>query len=392
MFQAILLASYGGPEKIEDVEPFLNNIFSTTNIPAARQEAVFSRYRRFNGISPLPKECRNFCANLKAAAERRNQQLRIYQGNLFFPPTFDDAFDQLESDGVESALVFATSAFAAFQSCKRYREAVLQAFKKRSEVFKRSFKLAFVPPFFDLPAMKRAVADDLLTALAWEDLEDAPFKKQVETREPTRLILFSAHSIPVISGDESQYRRQLLSCASATLQSILAAPGFGGTPDKARDISDASLSDFPKRNLSFLAKRNAVDFPSDIRACLRAFSLDAALVFQSRSGSPRTPWLEPDAACYLRQYKQEHPQLEKVIVSPIGFFFENMETIYDLDEKLRGVCGELNLGYRRAPCCGASPRFIDVVLDLAKLDFNLFPVCAASDGTCDLSCRFGGQN
>ncbi|MBQ4080368.1 MAG: ferrochelatase, partial [Thermoguttaceae bacterium] len=78
MFQAILLASYGGPEKIEDVEPFLNNIFSTTNIPAARQEAVFSRYRRFNGISPLPKECRNFCANLKAAAERRNQQLRIY--------------------------------------------------------------------------------------------------------------------------------------------------------------------------------------------------------------------------------------------------------------------------------------------------------------------------
>lgn len=392
MFQAILLASYGGPEKIEDVEPFLNNIFSTTNIPEARRKAVFDRYLRFNGISPLPKECRNFCANLKIAAERRNQQLRIYQGNLFFPPTFDEAFNSLESDGVESALVFATSAFAAFQSCKRYREAVLQAFKKRSDEFRRSFKLAFVPPFFDLPAMKRAVADDLLTALAWEDLEDAPFKRQTETREPTRLILFSAHSIPEISGDESQYRRQLLSCASATLQSILGAPGFGGTQDKDRDISDASVNDFPQRRLSFLAERNAVDFPTNLRTRLGAFSLDAALVFQSRSGSPRTPWLEPDAESYLRQYKKEHPQLEKVIVSPIGFFFENMETIYDLDEKLRGVCGELNLGYRRAPCCGASPRFIDVVLDLAKLDFSLFPVCAAPDGTCDISCRLGGQN
>ena len=392
MFQAILLASYGGPEKIEDVEPFLNNIFSTTNIPEARRKAVFERYLRFNGISPLPKECRNFCANLKTAAEGRNQQLRIYQGNLFFPPTFDEAFDRLESDGVESALVFATSAFAAFQSCKRYREAVFQAFRKRSEEFRRSFKLAFVPPFFDLPAMKRAVADDLLTALAWEDLEDAPFKKQTETREPTRLILFSAHSIPEISGDESQYRRQLLSCAAATLQSILAAPGFGGTQDKDRDMSDASVADFLPRKLTFLTERNAVDFSSNLRARLRAFSLDAALVFQSRSGSPRTPWLEPDAACYLRQYKQDHPHLEKVIVSPLGFFFENMETAYDLDEKLRGVCDELKLGYRRAPCCGASPRFVDVVLDLAKLDFSLFPVCATPEGKCDLSCRLERLN
>lgn len=392
MFQAILLASYGGPEKIEDVEPFLNNIFSTTNIPEARRKAVFERYLRFNGISPLPKECRNFCASLKTAAKGRNQQLRIYQGNLFFPPTFDEAFNSLESDGVESALVFATSAFAAFQSCKRYREAVLQAFKKRSDEFRRSFKLAFVPPFFDLPAMKRAVADDLLTALAWEDLEDAPFKRQTETREPTRLILFSAHSIPEISGDESQYRRQLLSCASATLQSILAAPGFGGTQDKDRDMSDASVADFLQRKLTFLTEQNAVDFSSNLRARLRAFSLDAALVFQSRSGSPRTPWLEPDAACYLRQYKQDHPHLEKVIVSPLGFFFENMETAYDLDEKLRGACDELKLGYRRAPCCGASPRFVDVVLDLAKLDFSLFPVCATPEGKCDLSCRLERLN
>ncbi len=386
MFDALLLASYGGPERIEEIEPFLDKILLGKRVPEARRQAIVERYKRFNGVSPLPAECRRFLEELQDEATRQNLSLRTYWGNLYAAPTFDQAFEQMERDGVKNALVFSTSAFGSPQSCQRYRAEVVAAFQKRSSQCQSDLKLSFVPPCFDLPAIRRSVADDLLTALAWEELESAELFTAPEPQNgPTKLILFTAHSIPTSDGERSAYKSQLLSVASSVLSSIVDAPAFGGPIRDDVDSIDASLNGFPRKKICL---DNEVDaFLPETKEKLREKGVDAALVFQSRSGSPRIPWLEPDAVDYLRQYKQKEPQLKNVIVSPIGFFFENMETIYDLDVELRETCLELGLTYRRTTCVGASSRLVDAVVKLTRLSHDDLPNCDRTAETCDLSCR-----
>jgi ferrochelatase len=120
---------------------------------------------------------------------------------------------------------------------------------------------------------------------------------------------------------------------------------------------------------------------------LRSVGLDAALAFQSRSGSPSTPWLEPSVVDFVRRYKEENPRWNRLIVSPIGFFFENMETVFDLDAELKETCDELGVSYRRAACCGADDRLVCAVRDLARREPSDFPVCRSVPGACDFSCR-----
>ena len=443
MFDAILLASYGGPEKIDDINPFLDRILIGKRVPPARRAAIFERYERFDGVSPLPGECRRFLDRLSEAfaaetapAQPKNSANpvnstkiladaalqppttpRIYWGNLYAPPTFDDAFAQMEADGVRRLFVFPTSAFGSPQSCRRYIDAVRDAVRRRSPEFAARLQIAQTPPFFDLPAYRRAAADALLTALAWDELESnpfdaaAPFSQTAQTPQsldplknvdiadaadfndaesddapPKRLILFSAHSLPTDDALKSAYTAQLLAAATAVLRSTLDAPGFGGQvaeEKNAAEDADATLR-FPARNFVF---PDAADFPPELRRRLRSVGLDAALAFQSRSGSPGTPWLEPSVADFVRRYKEENPDWNRLIVSPIGFFFENMETVFDLDVELKEVCDELGVSYRRAACCGADDRLVCAVRDLARREPSDFPVCRSAPGACDFSCR-----
>ncbi len=434
MFDAILLASYGGPEKIDDINPFLDRILIGKRVPPARRAAIFERYERFGGVSPLPGECRRFLdllsealaaetsptqptnsANLTNLAEsladaalQPTSTPQIYWGNLYAPPTFDDAFAQMETDDVRRLLVFPTSAFGSPQSCRRYIDAVRDAVRRRSPEFAARLQIAQTPPFFDLPAYRRAAADALLTALAWDELESNPFDfaapfsltaqspptsqtsdfNAAESDDATskRLILFSAHSLPTADASKSFYSAQLLAAATAVLRSTLDAPGFGGQVAEEKNAAkdaDATLR-FPARDLIF---PDAVDFSPELRRRLRSVGLDAALAFQSRSGSPGTPWLEPSVADFVRRYKEENPNWNRLIVSPIGFFFENMETVFDLDVELKEVCDELGVSYRRAACCGADARLVSAVRDLARRKPSDFPVCRSASGACDFSCR-----
>ena len=357
MFDAILLLSYGGPESPDEVEPFLDRILSGKRVPSSRKVEICKRYLRFGGVSPLPSACRRFLATLKASFRENGDKIEVYWANLYARPFIDETFDEMERDGVERVLVLKSSAFGSTSSCRRYLDALEDALSRRASSGARPLVVRSVPPFFETRAFLDSVASSILTTLA---------ETPASTPDATRLILFTAHSIPVAESDAAQYRRQLLRACVRALEIAF--------PDPSSATALTTLEESAK-------------IPESLRARLRDDGLDAALAFQSRSGSPFVPWLEPDVSAFLRVYKQENPSLENVVVVPIGFFFENMETVYDLDVEARKTCEDLGIEYRRARCVGDSPVMADAARKLTLLDPDAFSVCSCGRGRCDLSCN-----
>lgn len=369
MFDAVLFLSYGGPESPEAVEPFLDRVLSGKRVPAARRDAVRDRYLRFGGVSPLPQECRQFLETLETSFHENGDRVGLYFGTLYSSPFVADALEKMERDGVKSVLVFKSSAFV----CRHYVDAVLDALTLRSARFKERLVVRFVPPFFETHAFLNSLANSIQTALAGAR-RSAP--------DATRLVLFTAHSIPVADSDAIQYRRQLLHAIVGALETAFPEQATSTCPQ-----TDETSGYFPSAPLSFAVPQELEQVPETLRARLRNLGLDAALAFQSRSGSPFVPWLEPDVNAFLRKYRKETSSLEGVVVVPIGFFFENMETIYDLDVEARETCASLGIEYRRAQCVGASSAMADATRKLALLDPSDFPLCVCPRGRCDLSCR-----
>lgn len=389
MFDAILLASYGGPESLPEVEPFLDRVLAGKRVPAARRAAVLERYALFNGISPLPEECRRFLAAVREKLEENQNPVRVYFGALYAPPFMDEAFREMERDGIRSVLVFASSAFGSAPSCRRYIAAAAKALEGRSPGFVSQLTIRHAPPCFELPEFRRSVADALLEALAWDELDESPFNAPDSASE--RLVLFTAHSIPCADDAASSYRRQLLHACADVLQSVLNAPGFTGLDKETAAKASPTDVRYPDRPLLLSPLHDATQIPDNLRAALRERSLDAALAFQSRSGSPFVPWLGPDVREFIAEYKEKNHALKSVVVVPLGFFFENMETIYDLDVEAQELCESLGLRYRRARCCGTADRLADAVRKLALVDAGSFPVCECADNVCDFSCRLRGS-
>ena len=364
MFDAILFLSYGGPESPDEVKPFLDRILSGKSVPSSRQDEICERYLLLGGVSPLPRACRRFLAKLKTAFHENGEEVGVYWANLFARPFIAEAFDEMERDGVERVLVLKSSAFGSTPSCRRYLDAL------EGELSRRETRLVVrtVPPFFETRAFLDSVASSILTTLA---------ETPTSTFGAARLILFTAHSIPVAESDSAQYRRQLLHACVRTIETA-----FPGSSSVCAE-SDA----FSSSTIAFATPEGSSQIPENLRARLRDNGLDAALAFQSRSGSPFVPWLEPDVNEFLRGYKRENPSLETVVVVPIGFFFENMETIYDLDVEARKTCEDLGIEYRRAPCVGDSPIMADATRKLTLLEPDSFPICSCVRGRCDFSCR-----
>lgn len=371
MFDAILLASYGGPEKLADVETFLERILQGKRTSAARREAVVKRYERFGGASPLPEECRRFLDALEKKLTIAGSQARVYWGNLYAPPFMDDAFEKMEKERARGALVFPSSAFGSNTSCRRYVDSIRVALSKRSPHFASRLVVRHVPPFFETAFYQESAADSIREALSLCD---------PQLPRSRRLILFTAHSIPSADAAASRYRSQLLYACAKTLDKV-----FGGKLNV--DAFPMNDFNFPSRALALDVAPESTQFPSPLRDKLRDLGFDAALAFQSRSGSPLVPWLEPDVNDFLRTYKKTTPALETVVVSPIGFFFENMETIFDLDVEAKETCRKLDITYRRAACCGNSERIIEAICRLSHKSPDEFPVCRRADKQCDLSCR-----
>ena len=300
-FQSLLIVSFGGPEGPDDVIPFLENVLRGKNVPRARMEEVAEHYFHFGGISPINAQIRDLISALKRAFESRGIELPIYWGNRNWNPTLPEALQAMKDDGVKQALGFFTSAYSSYSGCRQYRENIIDAQAVVGEGAPQVQKLRM---FFNHPGFIEASADRVRT-----ELDQIPAERRSDTR-----IIFTAHSIPQAMADRCQYHPQL--------------------NETCRLVAE-SLGEFRWN-----------------------------LVFQSRSGPPQQPWLEPDICDFLETLPGEGVQ--DVVLMPVGFLSDHLEVMFDLDEEARETAERIGIRMRRAKTVGVHPRFIEMICQLVE--------------------------
>jgi protoporphyrin/coproporphyrin ferrochelatase len=308
-FDALLVLSFGGPEGPDDVMPFLRNVTRGRGIPDARLVEVAEHYMHFRGVSPINEQNRALIAALRVELDEHGLSLPIYWGNRNWKPYLADAVRQMRDDGVQHALVFATSATASYSSCRQYRDDLVQA---RAMAGEGSPDLVKLRHFFDHPGFVTAVADGVRVAL--ETLSPT-------ARDDARLV-FTAHSIPVSMNDASGPEANGLYAAQQRETARLAAEAVRG-PGAEFD-----------------------------------------LVWQSRSGPPQVPWLEPDVNDHMNDLAARG--VTAVVMSPSGFVSDHIEVRWDLDTEARATAAALGLEYARAKTAGTHPAFVGAVRELVE--------------------------
>ena len=301
-YDAILVVSFGGPERPEDVMPFLENVLRGKNVPRERMLGVAEHYYLFGGKSPINEQNRRLIAALEAELKLHGPNLPVYWGNRNWHPMLADALRQMKADGIHRALAFVTSAYSSYSSCRQYREDIARA---QEAVGVGAPVVDKIRVFYNHPRFVEALVDRVNSALA---------KIPPERRETARLI-YTAHSIPLGMAQTSDYEKQLR--------------------ETGRLVAER------------LGRENK----------------EWQLVFQSRSGPPAQPWLGPDILDYLRGIKARGGNSD-LVVAPIGFVSDHMEIIFDLDTEARELCAELGLNMVRAETVGTHPRFISMMREL----------------------------
>jgi ferrochelatase len=304
--EALLLLSFGGPEGHDDVLPFLENVTRGRGIPRERLEAVAEHYHHFGGVSPINDQNKALLAALEVELAAAGIDLPVYWGNRNWAPYVEDVWAQMAEDGVEHVYVLATSAYASYSGCRQYHEDVARA-RVAHGGGPTAEKL---PHYFDAPGFLQANAEALRAAL-----DTLP----AELRDSARLVA-TAHSIPdamaAVAGPQGHaYEQELLAAARAVVEA--AAPG--------RDVD---------------------------------------LVWQSRSGPPSVPWLEPDVNDHLAALAAAGERA--VVLFPVGFVSDHLEVIWDLDNEARETAEKLGLAFARAATAGTHPAFVRSLLDLLE--------------------------
>ena len=297
-FDALLVLSFGGPEGPDEVMPFLENVTRGRGVPRERLEAVAEHYRHFGGVSPLNARNRELIAAIAARTD-----LPVYFGNRNWRPMVEDTVAEMARDGVQRALVFATSAYGGYSACRQYHEDIARARKAVGEGAPELVKLRH---FFDHPAFVVAGADAVRAAFA-------------EVGASARLV-FTAHSVPAAAD------------ASAGL------PEEGGHR-YSRQVAEAAR---------LVAAEVGVS--------------DYDVVWQSRSGPPQVPWLEPDILDHLDAVAAAGTS--GVVVTPVGFVSDHVEVVWDLDTEAQQRAAALGIAFARAATAGPDPRFADMVVEL----------------------------
>ncbi len=242
MYDAVLIVSFGGPEKPEDVMPFLGNVTRGRNIPQERLREVAEHYYRFGGKSPINDQCRELAAALRQELEAHGVRLPVYWGNRNWHPFLSEALRQMRDDGVRRALAFVTSAYSSYSSCRQYRENIAAA---QAEVGAGAPRVDKLRVFYNHPGFIEACADRVYEARTqFSQLEQSDVR-----------LIATAHSIPCSMAQTSAYETQLRETARLVAESA----GFENWE----------------------------------------------LVYQSRSGSPTQPWLGPDILDYLRNLHED---------------------------------------------------------------------------------------
>jgi len=301
-YDAFLLLSFGGPEGMNDVMPFLENVLRGKNVPKERMMAVAHHYEQFGGVSPINEQNRQLIAALKPVIEESGPRLPIYWGNRNWHPMLEDTMRQMADDGIKNALAFVTSAYSSYSSCRQYLEDIEQA---REKLGKRAPTVDKIRVFHNHPGFVQTNTDNLQEALSNFPAGERP---DVE-------IAFTAHSIPLSMDSHCEYKQQLL-------------------------------------ETSRLVAR-AAQHPNHWSLC-----------YQSRSGPATQPWLEPDICDHIRNLHEKG--VTNLVIMPIGFVSDHMEVIYDLDTEAHLLCSQLGMKMIRAKTAGVHPRFVQMVLELVQ--------------------------
>nr|WP_221203148.1 ferrochelatase [Modestobacter versicolor] len=302
--EALLVLGFGGPEGTDDVMPFLENVTRGRGIPPERLLDVAEHYHHFGGVSPINEQNKALVAALEGELAAAGIDVPVYWGNRNWAPYVEDAWRQMAEDGIEHAYVLATSAYASFSGCRQYHEDVARArVALESDPAAPAGPTAEkLPHYFDAPGFVQANADALAAALA---------ELPAELRDTARLVA-TAHSIP-------------------NAMAAVAGPQGGAY--------EAELT-------------RAAQLAVDAAAPGRPFDL----VWQSRSGPPSVPWLEPDVNDHLRALAEQGEKA--VVVFPVGFISDHLEVIWDLDNEAEETAGELGLAFVRAGTAGTHPAFV----------------------------------
>lgn len=299
-YDAILVVSFGGPESREDVLPFLENVLRGRNVPRERMLAVAEHYYHFEGKSPINQQTRDLITALEAEFAKRGPKLPVYWGNRNWHPMLADTARRMKEDGIGRALAFVTSAYSSYSGCRQYREDIARA---QAEAGSGAPEIDKLRPFFNHPGFIAATEDRVRDGL--HEIPD-------EARENVQVV-YVAHSIPLSMANTSDYMKQL---------------------EEVRGLVSARLG-----------------------------IANDALVYQSRSGAPGQPWLEPDILDHLREVKSKN-LASAVVLAPISFISDHMEVLYDLDIEARQLCDSLYLPMARAKTVGVHPRFIAMIREL----------------------------
>jgi ferrochelatase len=307
-YDAVLLVSFGGPEKPDDVLPFLRNVTAGKDIPDARLEEVGEHYFAFGGRSPINDQNRALIAAIEGDLAANDIDVPVYWGNRNWDPFLRDALEQMKADGVTRAAAILTSAYSSYSGCRQYRENLAAAV---AEV-PGAPRIDRLRHYFNHPGFIEPMVDATLAALA--DLPE-------EARRGGH-IAFVTHSIPDAMNDTS-------------------GPTGGAYVVQHRVVA----AEIIERVREETGHRYASE-----------------LVFCSRSGPPHVPWLEPDVNDHLRTLAERG--VPGAVVVPIGFVSDHMEVIYDLDTEARATAEEIGLPFARAATAGLDPRFVAVVRSL----------------------------
>lgn len=313
-YDAILFASYGGPESQDEVIPFLRRATAGRDVPAERLEEVGAHYRALGGLSPINAQNRALTAALREDLAARGLALPVVLGNRNSPPFFADVLRDLYQAGHRRVLALATSAYSSYSSCRQYREDLAAALAQADLIDRLA--VVKVRPFYDRAGFIAANAELITSAL--------------RTADPaSTVIMFTTHSIPhsmaVTAGPSlatdvvaNRYTRQHLEVAAACIAEAERALGF--PPPRWR------------------------------------------LVYQSRSGPPRVPWLAPDVNDAVRE--EAALGTRRALLAPIGFVSDHVEVIWDLDTEAQRTAQAVGIELIRVPTVGTHPLFVRGLADL----------------------------
>lgn len=312
-YDAVILAGFGGPEGQDDVIPFLRNVTRGRGIPDERLEEVAHHYRHFGGVSPINAQNRALKAALEAELADRGVDLPIFWGNRNWEPYLADALREAHAAGHRTLLGLATSAYSSYSSCRQYREDFARSLDETG--LGHELQVDKVRQYFDHPGFVRPFVDGVRAGIA--ELTDRGFAAEAMR------VLFATHSIPVQDAERSgpdgdAYQSQHLAVAEAVMTE---AGALGGGQD-----------------------------------------IGWELVYQSRSGPPTQPWLEPDVNDVIRELPGRG--VEAVLIVPLGFVSDHMEVLWDLDTEAMETAAGIGIVALRAPTPGVDPAYVSGLVDL----------------------------